>query len=77
MTLVSSKEFICKQYSKQPILDEMPKERYQCADWYGITDIEDSEEGIYTREEVIEHAIEALIEHHEIQIFKNRPKTNT
>ena len=52
------------------------EEKYKCQDWYGITDAEDDEEGIYSGEEVVRNAMQALINHHENQVFKNRPKAD-
>ncbi|MCL2074727.1 MAG: hypothetical protein FWH18_12465 [Marinilabiliaceae bacterium] len=62
-------------------LDKTNEEEYIqkgsfCQSWYGITDSEDNEEGIYTGEELVENAVNALKNHYACQIFKNCSKEN-
>ena len=59
-----------KQYAQQSFLEK------KCQDWYGITDDEDNEEGIYSGDELVENAVNALRKYHEDQILKNRPKNS-
>ena len=65
-----------KQYPHPPNPERTVEEKYESLNWYGITDAEDNEEGFYSGEEVVRNAIEALVGHHENQVFKNRPKAD-
>ena len=59
-----------KQHPEQPFLEK------KCQYWYGITDAEDNEEGIYSGEELVENAVNALRIYHESQILKNGSKNS-
>ena len=63
-----------KQHLEQPYLEKRVEEK--CQDWYGITDAEDNEEGIYSGEELVENAVNALRKYHESQILKNGAKNS-
>jgi len=82
MTLVSSKEFVGNQEGyfdltlNEDVVIKRSRNRIQCQDWYGITDAEDNEEGIYSGDELVENAVNALRNYHEGQILKNRPKNS-
>ena len=63
-----------KQYHEQPYFEKRVEGK--CQDWYGITDAEDDEEGIYSGDELVENALNALREYHESQILKNGAKNS-